>query len=113
MDILPTFLKWAGGSVPEKVDGADVSGMVIRGEKSPHEAIFWDYEGRAAVREGIWKLQVGLNEGLGDAVRPGTWLSNLDEDPAETKDYSQANPEVAARLQAKLTAWQKSWSKPQ
>ena len=113
MDILPTFLKWAGGTVPEKVDGADVSGMVMRGENSPHQAVFWDYEGRAAVREGIWKLQVGLNEGLGDAVRPGTWLSNLNEDPAETKDYSQAQPEVAARLQAKLIAWQKSWGKPQ
>ena len=111
MDILPTFVKWAGGKLGAGLDGADVSGMVLRGEKSPHEAIFWDYEGRAAVRHGVWKLQVGLNEGLGDQVRPGTWLSNLEEDPGETKDYAAANTEVVELLKAKLTNWQKGWER--
>ncbi|MDP3068792.1 MAG: sulfatase-like hydrolase/transferase [Opitutaceae bacterium] len=109
MDIFPTFLRWAGGTVPAGIDGADVSGMVQRREKSPHHAVYWDYEGRAAVREGPWKFQVGLCEALGDVVRPETWLSNLHEDPAETKNYAATHPEMAAGLQAKLAAWQRTW----
>jgi arylsulfatase A-like enzyme len=70
MDIFPTFLRWAGGAVPAGIDGADVSGLIQRGERSPHAAVYWDYEGRAAVREAQWKFQVGLCEALGETVRP-------------------------------------------
>lgn len=109
MDILPTFLRWAGGSVPAGIDGADISGMVQRSGRSPHAAVFWDYEGRAAVRDGHWKFQTGLCEALGEPVRPETWLSNLQEDPAETKNYAATHPEVVVRLQSLLTAWRQSW----
>lgn len=112
MDIVPTFLRWAGGAVPAGVDGSDLAGMIQRGERSPHAAVFWDYEGRAAVREGPWKFQTGLCEGLGETVRPETWLSNLHDDPGETKNYATTHPDFAARLHSQLTAWRQSWRQP-
>ena len=44
--------------------------MVQQAGRSPHAAVFWDYEGRAAVREGHWNFQTGLCEALGEPVRP-------------------------------------------
>jgi arylsulfatase A-like enzyme len=104
MDILPTFVKWAGGKVPEGVDGADLSPVVLEGKSSVHEDVFWEYDGQRAIRNGPWKLIEGYREGLNQALNPGFWLSNLEEDPSEKNDYAMRRPELARELLARLRA---------
>lgn len=68
--------------------------------------IMHDVQGAFAVREGSWKLMVGLG---GDdkapapsAAEPTGQLYNLGDDLGETKDLYTQKPEVVARLSALL-----------
>src|SRR5262245_4482357 len=57
MDLLPTFVKMAGGTAPSKVDGHDIL-PVLRGQSAPHEYLFWSFNNQRAVRQGDWKLVI-------------------------------------------------------
>jgi arylsulfatase A-like enzyme len=74
IDLLPTFVALAGGTVPtdRTIDGADASKLLLgQSDASPREAqfYFWRYE-LQAVRSGPWKLalrpqgySLGMNNG--------------------------------------------------
>ena len=93
-DILPTFVKRAGGSVPtdHKIDGGDIWPLLAGepGAKSPHE-VFYFFHGLnlQAVRSGPWKLH------LAKAA-----LYNLTDDIGEANDVSAAHPDVVKSLRA-------------
>ena len=92
MDVLPTFAKLAGGTVPtdRKIDGGDIwpilSGQA--GAKSPYDA-FYFFRGLnlQAVRSGPWKLHLAKGE-----------LYNLESDIAESSNVAANNAEVVAKL---------------
>jgi arylsulfatase A len=92
MDILPTFVKLAGGKVPadRKLDGADIWPLLAGqpGAKSPHD-VFYYYRGLKleAVRCGPWKLHLVRNE-----------LYNLRTDIGESTNVASANPDVVKKL---------------
>lgn len=94
MDILPTFAKLAGASVPtdRKLDGVDVSPVLLgtAGAKAPREEFFY-FSGfnLQAVRSGPWKLHLGSKQ-----------LYNLESDIGESKDVAADQPDVVRRLQA-------------
>ena len=94
MDILPTFVKLAGGSPPadRKLDGGDIWPILAGepGAKSPHD-VFYYYRGLKlqAVRSGPWKLHLGQQD-----------LYNLETDIGETTNVIAANPQVVRRLRA-------------
>lgn len=100
MDILPTFVKLAGGGLPtdRKLDGADIWPILAGqpGAKSPHD-VFYYYRGLKleAVRSGPWKLHLARKE-----------LYNLEADIGETTNVALGNPMVVERLHA-LTALMK------
>jgi arylsulfatase A len=109
-DILPTFVKMAGGSVPtdHKIDGGDIWPVLAgtSGAKSPHE-VFYYYNGLRleGVRSGQWKLRfatAGLAEGKGPVKKPDSpiqdQLYDLTSDIGERTNVAEANPEVMARL---------------
>jgi arylsulfatase A len=112
IDLLPTFVKLAGGAVPmdHKIDGADLSGVLLgRTKEAPREAHFY-FAGNElqAVRSGPWKLAVApQSEGTGkgkvgipEAKKPyEPRLYNLEEDIGEAKDVAAAHPDVVKRLQ--------------
>lgn len=108
IDIMPTFLKWAGGSAPAGVDGLDISDWVLRGGKCPRETAFWEYEGMGAVRRGDWKLLENWREGLGTPIERGLWLANLKDDPGESRNLAAAEPKLVAELKAELDKWKAS-----
>jgi arylsulfatase A-like enzyme len=112
MDILPTFLSWANpnGKPPAHVDGRDLTPMVVRGKNSPHPMVFWDYAGQSAVRRGDWKLMLNPKTGLGEPPLAPVWLSNLGEDPAETRNWVEGNTEVVRELRTRLLEWKASWA---
>jgi len=92
IDILPTLVHLAGGTVPDdrKIDGGDIWPL-LAGEpdaKSPHD-VFYYYRGLKleAVRSGPWKLHLAKGE-----------LYNLDSDIGESANVAAANPEVVTRL---------------
>ncbi|WP_425615304.1 sulfatase [Anatilimnocola sp. NA78] len=117
IDVLPTCVKLAGGTVSadRKLDGKDVWPLWSSqpGAKSPHEAFYyyWD-NGLDAVRSGEWKLHFphafrsltgkpgkdGMPDGYTQG-KTGLALYNLKSDPGETTDVAAANAEVLGRLQ--------------
>jgi arylsulfatase A len=109
MDVLPTFVKLAGGKVPadHKIDGKDLWPLLSGQTKtSPHEALFY-FNGLKleAVRSGPWKLTIapqgtGLPKGAAEPVKhTGPRLYNLDADIGERTDVAAQNQDVVARLQ--------------
>jgi arylsulfatase A len=109
MDVLPTFVKLAGGHVPadRKIDGKDLWPLLSgQAKTSPHDALFY-FNGQKleAVRCGPWKLAIapqgtGLPKGAAQPVkhtRPR--LYNLDTDIGELSDVAAQNPDIVARLQ--------------
>ncbi|NQV32314.1 MAG: sulfatase [Phycisphaeraceae bacterium] len=112
MDILPTFAKLAGVSLPEDrgIDGKDIFPLISgRAKKGPHDRyLFYCYTHLQGVRSGRWKLV------LPRPAKPG-WMSwwarmidevkevqlfDLDSDMGETTNLAQAHPEVVERLTA-------------
>jgi arylsulfatase A-like enzyme len=110
MDVVPTLVALAGGTLPQDraYDGVDISGLLEgRVDRLPggsvdgrRELLFWlpayDAAGnvlvnRAAIRSGRWKYHNWART-----------LYDLDRDPAEAVDVARDNPDVATRLAARL-----------
>lgn len=103
IDLVPTVLEAAGGSVPKEWDGVAVptppgrslvpafaEDVVI-----PRDHLWWLHEGNRAIRVGSWKLVAAKGE---------AWqLYDLSVDRAETNDVSAAHPE---RVVAMERLWQ-------
>lgn len=105
MDILPTFVKWAGGMAPAGIDGVDLSPMVLDGKPQVHGAVYWDYDGQRAIRKGGWKLMENYRDGLGTPMTKDWWLSNLTEDPGEQRNWIQDRASIVKELRDELAGW--------
>ena len=105
MDILPTFLEWAGLPVPPARDGRSAIARMTQSAKDEGREFFWEYQGQFAMRRGDWKLMLGPRQGHEDAVVAARWLSHLKEDPAEGKNWLAEAPAVAAEMEGKLRTW--------
>ena len=101
MDILPTFVELAGGTLPtdRKIDGGNLfpllSGAI--GAKSPHS--YYDYylnDDLCAIREGDWKLH--RKEESGKLLEKPE-LYNLAIDIGEKINLATEHPEIVARLE--------------
>ncbi len=105
MDIAPTFLSFSGLSANTRFDGKDQSGLILRGGSSAHEAIHWLYLDSRAVRQGDWKLIENPprypNDPRGDP-QDKLWLSNLAQDPGETRNWAAVEPRRLEALRALL-----------
>ncbi len=106
IDVLPTFVKLAGGQAPadRAIDGRDISPQLLgQSRESPHEALFY-FAGESikAVRSGPWKLdlvQAPSNRRKNPPVATGPQLYNLETDIGETTDVAAAHPEIVKRLE--------------
>ena len=111
IDLLPTFVKLAGGTVPtdRKIDGADISPLILgQSNESPRVAhYYFDGNKLEAVRGGRWKLAIApQKERTGkkpDAVEGKEpfvpKLYDLDSDIGETTDVAAQHPDEVKRLQ--------------
>lgn len=108
VDLLPTVVAAAGGTLPDDrpIDGVDLL-PYLTGAKTgaPHDALFWrDGSYQVVISKG-WKLQV--------AARPSkTWLYHLDADPTERNELSAAEPAKLAELKALLDAHNAQMAEP-
>lgn len=106
LDILPTFAKLAGVTLPTDriYDGYDLSAVLSgKSNKSPrNEMYYYHADILAAVRKGAYKLllysnsEVGYPDALKALDKPA--LYNLDEDISEQYDVSGKHPEVVQEL---------------
>ncbi len=114
-DLLPTFCKLAGVTLPETVkpDGEDRSAALLGTPSQRNKTIFWEYgrndssfaypEGHdrspnVALREGKWKFLINAD---GTDVQ----LYDLVSDPNETTNVAAANPKIAADLTKRTLQW--------
>jgi arylsulfatase A-like enzyme len=112
-DVLPTVCGAAGVEVPRDrtIDGRDMLPVAVSRAKSPHDAVFWSQGGQLAVRRGPWKLvRNGRTYDPPNGNQPLTgddalWLSNVVEDPGESKNLRHAKPNVADELQTLAEQW--------
>src|SRR5216684_1771133 len=121
IDLLPTICKAAGVPAPtdRTIDGFDALPMATTDAKSTHDAIYWSSGGQLAVRRGVWKLVKNgkLFDGTPDGNKPlegddALFLSNLDEDPGESKNLRHKYPAVADELLTMAERWQDTVKNP-
>lgn len=100
LDLAPTFLAAAGGSLPEKkkLDGVNLL-PYLTGKAAgwPHEKLLWRFTISAAVREGDWKL-VRLPDRL-------PLLFNLADDISEQSDVALEHLDRTKALLKELGQW--------
>lgn len=101
MDLLPSFARLAGASVPSDrvLDGKDVTALWLNAEgaTSPHGEFYYYFKDQLqAVRAGRWKLH--LPRGKGDKAVVGQ-LYDLEDDVAESIDLVAEHPKVVAHLE--------------
>ncbi len=103
MDLLPTFAKLAGGTVPNDriIDGKDIA-SIFMGESndSPHDRFYYYFRGELnAVRHENWKLFVKRRPDRNQSsALPKPELYDLSNDVGEKTDVADANPKVVAKL---------------
>jgi arylsulfatase A-like enzyme len=94
------------------IDGRDVLPVAVSGAKSPHDAVFWAEAGQLAVRRGEWKLV--MNGVVWDGTESGSkplagedalFLSNLEEDPGETRNLRHQHPGLVDELATLAHRW--------
>lgn len=113
MDLLPTFARLAGGSLPDDrvIDGRDIWPLMVnlRNAKSPHETFYYFGGSRGfdsppslrGIREGNWKLHFSFR---GGPMRP-TELYNLETDLGESNNLIEQHSQLVARLEAKAKSF--------
>ena len=108
LDLLPTFVSLAGGTIPadRPMDGYDLAPFLAGRAPSPRQEFFFFQGARPeAVRQGAWKLRVVGPQGQrGADVTPE--LYDVDRDPGERFDVAKDHPEIVARLRARIEAFE-------
>jgi arylsulfatase A-like enzyme len=108
VDLYPTLLALAGIDVnqPKPVDGLDVLPVITNENPIEREFILHNVTPfGGALRMGDWKIVHNGQSAANDTSGPQEerWeLFNLAVDPNEQRDRLQEEPEIAARLRAKL-----------
>lgn len=114
LDVLPTIVKAAGVDLPadRTFDGFDALPMAASQAPSRHDAIFWSSGGQLAVRRGDWKLVKdgktfdGTPEGNKALTgEDALFLSNLADDPGESKNLRHQYPQITDELATLMEQW--------
>jgi len=108
IDLLPTFVSLAGGTVPASpvIDGRDITSILLGQSKESAREAHYYFSGYdlQAVRQGRWKLAlVPQPDGMGKQaakVPAGLRLYDLDAEIGEQTDVAAQHPEVVAKLKA-------------
>jgi hypothetical protein len=108
IDILPTAVSIAGGTVPAKpvIDGRDLSPLLFgRTRSSQREAHYYFFSyNLQAVRQGPWKLAIApqretMGKDAGSDAMKTPRLYNLDQEIGEQTNLADRHPDIVAKLQ--------------
>jgi len=92
-DFLPTFADLLEKPLPVPTDGVSLFPTLggIPRAQATHEYLYWEFQGRQAVRMGGWKAYRTADSGEFE-------LFDLASDPGETLEVSAENPQIVARI---------------
>jgi arylsulfatase len=92
-DYLPTFTELVGIDTPEDIDGISFLPTLLERseEQMQHEFLYWEYQGRQAIRWGDWKA-------YRSSVHEKIELYNLKDDIKEQYDIAVRSPEITVRI---------------
>ncbi len=97
LDVVPTALA-AAGAKADGFDGVDLLPFLSGDSNaSPHDALYWRYGDRVGIRKGAWKWT--------DNAELGKGLFNVESDPGEARDLSDAHPDKLKELQSQWKQW--------
>ncbi len=111
IDIMPTLLDFAGGKYPDYLNGSVIQPMegislmpALTGEKLKREnPLFWEHEGKRAMRSGDWKLVSAYDYGT---KKFKSWeLYDLESDRSELIDLSNKYPEIMEKMIEEYELW--------
>ena len=127
LDIAPTAAALAGATMPKGADGVDlIPYLTGKNAATPNPTLYWRSGPNFAIRDGDWKMwmvnradpseQASNGSGITpDGVKATmsplgrfVMLYNLKDDPSETRNLAKDQPDVVARLQAKIETWDKA-----
>ena len=107
-DIFSTIASAANVQIPmdRKIDGVDLM-PYIKGEKiaNPHQTLFWRSGNHQAVLHENWKYLVSKKEGT-------KWLFDTDQDPLETNNLININPEKTSQIENLLAMFNSEQANP-
>ena len=109
VDIYPTLAELAGEQLGRNkpLDGLDVWPTISEGMPSPRHEIVYNVEPyRAAVREGNWKLVWTT------LLPPKIEFFDLANDPSESTNLAEQNPDKVKELQARIIELAKQAKQP-
>ena len=95
-DFLPTVAEIAHVKPPEKIDGISILPTLLgKTQTNQHDFLYWEFHERGfqqAVRMGSWKA---VRPQFGEPLE----LYDLKTDVGETKNVSEKNPDVVAKIE--------------
>ncbi|QGY45210.1 sulfatase-like hydrolase/transferase [Maribellus comscasis] len=109
IDIMATVVDITGATYPAEFNNQKITPMqgvsllpVLNGEKTSREKpIFWEWRRGKAVYSDSWKI---VKEGLEEP-----WdLYNIEQDPTETKNLANSNPEKVKEMEQLFEEWKSS-----
>jgi len=109
LDVLPTCISAAGGSVDASwnIDGKNLLPLLTGNNKQLHrDALYWRFGTQFAIRQGDWKLVKALK------TQDKPMLVNLTKDKGETIDLSLQFPDKYEELLNKWNKWNKQMESP-
>jgi arylsulfatase A-like enzyme len=115
VDVLPTLCRAAGVALPadRTIDGRDV--LPSGGAQASRRDLFWAQGQQLAVRRANWKLVLnGITyDGSPEGRRPlagedAVFLSDLDQDPGETRNLRPQRPELVDELTSAIHRWRET-----
>lgn len=109
MDIYTTALSLAGVTPKAKLDGLDLSPVLLEAKASPREILAYYREGDLyAFRKGEYKLHLQTFGAYGQppakTVHEAPLLYHLASDPSERFDVAEQHPDVVAEILAEIEA---------
>jgi arylsulfatase len=93
-DVLPTITDIVGSDPPDDIDGVSFLPTLLgqKEKQKNHEYLYWEYNGKQAIRMGNWKAyRLGFEENIE--------LYNLEDDIGEKNDISNKRPEIFAKIE--------------
>ena len=104
IDIMSTCVDVAQAEYPQEFKGNQITPMEgeslvpsFTSDSSAERTLYWEHEGKKAVRKGKWKLV---------SLYSGEWeLYDLERDRTEMNDLASSQPEKAQELQALWDSW--------
>ena len=113
-DVLPTLMELSGGKTPKDCTGLSFLPALLGKEQKARQYLYWEFGRQQAIRVGDWKLYRTSNK----TGKIKSFLYNLKDDVAESKNLAAEKPDVLHKL-IKMTKeartvdnnWKAAWDK--